>query len=138
MGRTPSLAVAADTNVLLRIAVRDDIAQAQAAEVLLARASFIVVSLTSLCEFVWVLRSAYEYSRSDIAAAIRTLLNTFNLSVDRTAVEAGLNILSTGGDFADGVVAYEGRLKGGSTFVSFDKKAVVALQKQGFDALLLR
>ncbi len=31
--------------------------------------------------------------------------------------------VDAGGDFADGVIAYEGRWLGGETFVSFDRKA---------------
>jgi len=35
------------------------------------------------------------------------------------------------------VVAYEGRWMGGEMFVSFDKKAVAAVAKQGLQAELL-
>jgi predicted nucleic-acid-binding protein len=45
--------------------------------------------------------------------------------------------MDAGGDFADGVIAYEGRCFGGETFVSFDKKAVSAIIKQGHQARLL-
>jgi predicted nucleic-acid-binding protein len=52
-------------------------------------------------------------------------------------VEAGLTILEAGGDFADGVIAHEGRFMGGETFVSFDKRAVSLISKQGQQATLL-
>jgi predicted nucleic-acid-binding protein len=39
-------------------------------------------------------------------------------------VEAGLALLDAGGDFADGVIAYEGNWFGAETFLSFDKTAV--------------
>jgi len=42
--------------------------------------------------------------------------------MNRPAVEAGLAMLEAGGDFADGIMAYEGRWLGGETFVSFNKK----------------
>ncbi len=42
--------------------------------------------------------------------------------MNRPAVEAGLSVLGTGGDFADGVIAYEGRWLGAEELVSFDKK----------------
>ncbi|MFA8593984.1 VapC toxin family PIN domain ribonuclease, partial [Xanthomonas campestris pv. campestris] len=45
--------------------------------------------------------------------------------------------LDAGGDFADGVIAYEGNWLGGETFVSFDKKAVVLLTAQGQSTRLL-
>ena len=38
------------------------------------------------------------------------------------------------GDFADGLIAYDGAWLGGETFVSFDKKAVSLLAKQGLHA----
>lgn len=50
---------------------------------------------------------------------------------------SGLTILEAGGDFADGVIAYEGNWLGGETFVSFDKKAVALLAAQGLSAQLL-
>ncbi len=52
-------------------------------------------------------------------------------------MEAGIKMLESGADFADGVIAYEGRWLGGETFVSFDKKAVSSLAKQGQQAKLL-
>ena len=52
-------------------------------------------------------------------------------------VEAGLEILEAGGDFADGVIAYEGRWLGGEAFVSFDAKAVNLLERRGRSALAL-
>jgi predicted nucleic-acid-binding protein len=48
-----------------------------------------------------------------------------------------LKVLAAGGDFADGVIAYEGSWLGGETFVSFDKKAVALLKSQGQKARLL-
>jgi len=46
-------------------------------------------------------------------------------------------MLDTGGDFADGVIAYEGNWLGADTFVSFDKKTVDLLHAQGKSARLL-
>ena len=43
-------------------------------------------------------------------------------------------MLEAGGDFADGVIAFEGQWLGGETFVSFDKQAVALLQAQGQSA----
>ena len=129
--------VAVDTNVLVRAAVRDDPTQASIAIEVLIDAELIAVSLTCLCEFVWVLLRVYSFQPSDAAAAIRALLATANVEVNRPAVEAGLLVLEAGGDFADGVIAYEGNWLGGETFVSFDKKAVALLTAQGQSARLL-
>ena len=129
--------VTVDTNVLVRAVVRDDPAQASAAAKILTKAELIAVALPCLCEFVWVLLKVYGFQPLDAAAAIRALLATTNVEVNRPAVEAGLAILEAGGDFADGVIAYEGNWLGGETFVSFDKKAVALLTAQGQSARLL-
>lgn len=123
--------VTVDTNVLVRAVVRDDPAQAQRAAKVLLDAKLIAVALPCLCEFVWVLRKVYAFQAADAALAIRALLATANVEMNRPAVEAGLAVLEAGGDFADGVIAYEGNWLGGETFVSFDKKAVALLAAQG-------
>lgn len=129
--------VAVDTNVLVRAVVRDDPAQANVAATALTDAELIAVALPCLCEFVWVLLRVYGFQPSDAAAAIRALLAAANVEVNRPAVEAGLSMLEAGGDFADGVIAYEGNWLGGETFISFDKKAVALLIAQGQPARLL-
>lgn len=128
--------VAVDTNVLVRAVVRDDPAQGDIAAELLAEAELIAVALPCLCEFAWVLRRVYGFPPSDVAAAIRALLATANVAMNRPAVEAGLAVLEAGGDFADGAIAHEGSWLGGETFVSFDKKAVALLAAQGRPARL--
>ena len=127
-----------DTNVLVRAVVRDDLAQARAADSVLKDASVIALSMPCLCEFVWVLRRVYGLTAPDIAAAIRTLLATETVHADEEWVEAGLRMLEAGGDFADAVIAEEGVRRGGETFVSFDKQAVALLTKQGYSARLPR
>jgi predicted nucleic-acid-binding protein len=83
-----------------------------------------------------VLRRVYEFELTDIAAAIEALLNAGNVAVNRPAVELGLALLKTGGDFTDGAIAYEGAWLGGETFVSFDKQAVTLLTRRGHSAKL--
>jgi predicted nucleic-acid-binding protein len=126
-----------DTNILIRAVVRDDVKQARAATKLLKEAELIAVSLPCLCEFVWVLRRVYNFGLEDISAALDALLNARNVAVNRPAVDAGLAILNAGGDFADGLIAYEGNWLGAETFVSFDKRAVSLITKQGQQAKLL-
>jgi predicted nucleic-acid-binding protein len=129
--------ITVDTNVLIRAIVRDDEKQAIAADRILKSAEIIAVTLPCLCEFVWVLRRLYEFNREDIAAAIRALADTENVTLNRPAVEAGLAILNAGGDFADGLIAYEGSWLGAEMFVSFDKKAVALLARQRYETRLL-
>jgi predicted nucleic-acid-binding protein len=129
--------ITVDTNVLIRAVVRDDEKQALAADRILKSAEMIAVALPCLCEFVWVLRRLYGFGPEDIAAAIRALADTANVNLNRPAVEAGLAVLNAGGDFADGLIAYEGSWLGAETFVSFDKKAVMLLAKQNYQTRLL-
>ena len=126
-----------DTNILIRAAVRDDVKQAKAATKLLKEAELIAVSLPCLCEFVWVLRRVYNFGLEDISAAVNGLLDASNVAVNRPAVDAGLAILNAGGDFADGLIGYEGNWLGAETFVSFDKRAVSVITQQGQQAKLL-
>lgn len=128
---------AVDTNVLVRAVMRDDEAQAELAAKLLTEAQLVAVALPCLCEFVWVLLRVYGLQPSDAASAIRALMAAANVEMNRPAVEAGLNVLDAGGDFADGVIAYEGQWLGGETFVSFDKKAVALLGGLGLPSRLL-
>lgn len=129
--------LAVDTNVLVRAVVRDHPAQAAIATRVLTNAELIAIALPCLCELVWVLDKVYGFLAADAASAIRALLATANVEMNRPAVEAGLAMLEAGGDFADGVIAYEGNWLGGDTFVSFDKKAVALLKAQGRNARLL-
>jgi predicted nucleic-acid-binding protein len=129
--------VVVDTNVLVRAVMRDDAAPARAAAKLLTHAYVIAAALPCLCEFVWVLRKVYSLQTDDIAAAIRALLAAASVQVNRPAVEAGLSMLEANGDFANGVIAYEGTWLGGETFASFDKRAVALLIAQGQPVRLL-
>jgi predicted nucleic-acid-binding protein len=128
--------ITADTNLLVRALVEDHAEQSKAAQLALRKADIVALTIPALCELVWVLQG-YKIRPGDIAEAIRGLLNSANIVVNRSTVEAGLVMLDAGGDFADGVIACEGNWLGADTFVSFDKKAVNLLEAQGKSALLL-
>ena len=97
----------------------------------------IALPLSTLCEFVWVLRSAYRRPAQEIATSIIALIEAGNVETNQAAVRAGLDILLAGGDFADGVIAYDGRILGGDTFVTFDRKAAKLVEKLSLPSLLL-
>lgn len=129
--------ITVDTNILVRAVIRDDPVQAAAADEILKRASIIAVALPCLCEFVWVLRRLYRIEQADISRAIRALLGTANVEMNRPAVEAGLAMMDAGGDFADGVICFEGRWLGGEEFASFDRHAIALLAGCGWPTRLL-
>jgi predicted nucleic-acid-binding protein len=129
--------ITADTNVLIRAAVQDDPHQARVAAKALREADLVAVPVPALCEFVWVLRRGYKKSISDISDAVHRLMKSNNVVMNRPAIEAGLSVFDAGGDFADGVIAYEGDWLEAEEFVSFDSKAVSLLQSQSTHARLL-
>jgi len=129
--------ITADTNVLVRAITGDNPQQSKVAQTELKKADLVALALPALCELVWVLSQGYKIPSHDIAEAIRRLINSANVVVNRPAAEAGLALLDAGGDFADGVIAYEGSWLGADALVSFDKKAVKRMKAQGGSARLL-
>jgi predicted nucleic-acid-binding protein len=136
MGRS-AVRIIADTNVLVRAVLGDDPPQARLAANPLISADIVAVPLPVLCEFVWVLLRRYGRSADEVAAPIRDLADSANVHLDRPAVDAGLAILEAGGDFADGVIAFEGRRLGGPVFASFDRRAVELIAATGGETQLL-
>jgi predicted nucleic-acid-binding protein len=128
--------VTADSNVLLRIILEDDVRQAKAAQALVRKAEAVIVSPASLCEVVWVLSRAYRRENAEIYAALRLLLSVGNVITDRQTVEAGLAVLQAGGDFADGVLEHAGETLGAASFASFDRDAVKVLKQLGKQAFV--
>jgi predicted nucleic-acid-binding protein len=111
--------LAVDTNVLIRLLVDDNKAQADAAEAALQQADQIVISLPVLCEVAWVLRQSFRFNRQRIAEALRDLVSSLAAEVDAAAFEAGIAMLEKGGDFADGMInqlAAQARCDGVLTF----------------------
>jgi predicted nucleic-acid-binding protein len=129
--------ITADTNVLVRAITGDDEQQSKVAQTELANASVVALPLPALCELVWVLSQGYKISAADIAEAVRRLTDGANVVVNRPAVAAGLVMLDVGGDFADGIIAYEGSWLGGEIFVSFDKNAVKLIEARSGSVRLL-
>ena len=130
--------ITADTNILIRAITGDDARQSPVARTLLAEAEVVALPLATLCELVWVLARGYREPRAKISEAIRLLLASPNVAVNRPAAEAGLALLDAGGDFANGVIAYEGRWLGAAEFISFDHHAVHRLTALGEPARLAR
>jgi predicted nucleic-acid-binding protein len=131
------LKITADTNLLLRAVLRDDAHQMQVAARALREAEVIAIPISVLCEFAWVLNRGFKKSAAQTAAAIERLMLTPKVVLNRPAVEAGLVLLAAGGDFADGIIAYEGMWLGSEEFVSFDSRAVSLLRAQGIRSRLL-
>ena len=81
--------LAVDTNVLVRLLVRDDAHQAQAADGFVAKGAW--VSHLVLAETVWVLEAVYARSPAQLAAALDLLLTHESLVLqDADTVRAAL------------------------------------------------
>jgi len=130
------VSIIADTNVIVRAIMLDPPAEGRKAMDLL-RSDQVVVPTVVFCEMVWVLRRVYKLSRLDVMQAFRAILGVGAITFDRLAVEAGLSMMEAGGDFADGVIAFEGRRLGGSVFATFDRKAAGLIGKSGHDSFLV-
>ncbi len=80
---------AIDTNVLVRLVVRDDRKQAVAAEAFVEKGAW--VSILALAETMWVLEAVYDRRPADIATAVDMLLSHEHLTLqDSDAVAAAL------------------------------------------------
>ena len=78
---------ALDTNVVVRLIVRDQPKQAAAAEEFVAKGAWL--SLLALAETTWVLSSVYERPATEIASAIDMLLAHERLTLQDPEVVSG-------------------------------------------------
>jgi predicted nucleic-acid-binding protein len=131
------LKIIADTNLLVRLAAHDHSSQEKIVLKLLTEAELVAIPMVALCEFVWVMRSVYKFNTNALINAIRLFSETQNIYLNQPATKAGLETLEAGGDFADGVIAYEGKWLGGEVFASFDKEAIALLKSKGHKTKLL-
>jgi predicted nucleic-acid-binding protein len=118
-----------DTNVLVRYLVQDDVRQAEKATRIIEKECSVEtpgwVDQIVLCELVWVLESAYGYSRTLIAQVLQQILSSAELRVEapdqvRAAVRG---FVDGAADFADFLIGIRNRDQGCLTTVTFDKKA---------------
>jgi predicted nucleic-acid-binding protein len=77
---------AVDTNVLVRLATRDDARQTAAAEAYVAAGAW--VSHLVLVEATWVLASVYDLKPERIATAVEMLLSHRDLTIQEAATVA--------------------------------------------------
>ena len=119
--------IALDTNVLVRLVLYDDEAQARAAERLVVRArreqTHLFVADIVLCELVWVLTRRAGLAREDIAAAVDQLLRTELVVVTSAAsIERALDVYRNGrADFADYMIREHARAADAREVATFDR-----------------
>lgn len=114
--------VALDTNVVIRLLIVDDERQALAARQILQDADQLVLPTIVLCETAWVLMRTHRFPAAELVAAFRRLIALQGVEVDRPTVEAGLVMLSQGGDFADGCILHAAAQSRCDSVMTFDKR----------------
>jgi predicted nucleic-acid-binding protein len=115
-----------DTNVILRYIVDDDEVQSAMATrqfEALTPDNPGFISLVALVETVWVLRSIYECTRTQIQRVIETLLRTRGVFVEQSdLVWMSLATYSRGNaDFGDCIIESVGRAAGCDYTLTFDR-----------------
>jgi predicted nucleic-acid-binding protein len=120
---------ALDTNGLVRFLVNDDEEQAQSVRKVLLdqekQGASVFISTLVLLETIWVLGSAYKFSKTDILHAINSLLllPVFSIEAhDRVADLCRIARHSTA-DLADILIGLTSRDFGCATTLTFDKQA---------------
>lgn len=94
--------IAIDTNVVVRLLVNDDVAQARRARALVTGGVDVFVAPTVLLECEWVLRAAYNFAPPQIGGFLRALLGLPGLHTEQPErVAQALDAYGRGMDFAD-------------------------------------
>ena len=115
------------TNVLVRYLTHDEPMQYSKAAAFIdaatGRGEQFVVNTAVLCELVWVLGTAYDYSREEIARALEQIFATAQFEVERLdeARQALGDFRSTKAGFSDALIGRINRSLGAEHTVTFDR-----------------
>lgn len=122
-----SASVAIDTNVLVRLLVRDDEAQFNAAQRLVVDAEAggepVLILFGVMLETEWVLRSRYRLDKASIIDAFSKLLETLGvIHEDEQALEDALSLWKKHArvDFTDCMSVARAAQRGVARFLTFD------------------
>lgn len=116
-----------DTNVLVRYLTQDDPAQAKKAAAVIEDAATkgekLLVHPVVLCELVWVLETAYDYGRGEVASILDRILRTaqFEFQDKETVWSAWADYRTGKADFADYLIGRANGRHGAEQTVTFDQ-----------------
>lgn len=113
---------AVDTNILIRLLIRDDAQQADAADQFIEQGAW--VSILAVAEMMWVLRTEYRKNAAEVAAAVQMLIDHENLTLqDSEAVEAALTLFRARPalGFSDCLILHLARKAGHLPLGTFDR-----------------
>lgn len=121
---------AIDTNVVVRLLVRDDEKHDLAAKRLVQQAASagepILIVLMAILETEWVLRSHYQLDKASIAQAFAQLLEGQDVVIENAVtLEEALCVwaLNPSADFSDCLLAARAAHLGAAQFLTFDVRA---------------
>jgi predicted nucleic-acid-binding protein len=124
------MTIAIDTNILVRLLVRDDEPQYAAPQRLVDQAAAaeqpVLIVLGALLETEWVLRSRYKLDKASIARVFADLLESADVEFEHPpTVEEALYVWAQhpGADFADCLLTARAAHLGRSRFLTFDTDA---------------
>jgi predicted nucleic-acid-binding protein len=117
-----------DTNILVRYFTEDDPAQSRRAEVLLdafTKETPGFVSIVTLIELNWVLRSQYRLPKAELILYLERLLDSPELTVENQATvhQALQRFAHSKADFTDCLIERSGYVNGCQETVTFDVNA---------------
>jgi predicted nucleic-acid-binding protein len=118
-----------DTNVLLRYLAQDDLKQSpRATEIIerrLTQQEPGFVSLVTVLEVVWVLKSLFKRTRQEIANDIEMLLaaDTLEVQNEQEVYLAVVALRNGSGTFEDALIGSLGAWRGCSATLTFDEGA---------------
>ncbi len=122
--------VVIDTNVIVRYLLNDNAQQNAIATQYLDNSEITcVLPVMTFCEIGWVLRKKLKIPRLDVINFFERLTKKPNAVFDKYLFEIGLYFLKNGGDFADGVIAYQATQFDNAKLLTFDKKSQKLAQK---------
>lgn len=120
---------AVDTNVLVRLLMRDHPEQLARVTAML-RAATVYATPTVLLETEWVLRRGYRLRTQEIVVGLRSLLGLPELRVERAdAVALALEWCEAGMDFADAL--HLATAAGCDGFATFDRDFIKTASRLG-------
>ncbi len=120
--------IGVDTNVLLRLFLKDDPGQLADVRALVekvaAAGGSLYVAQAVLCELTWVLSLKAEFTRDQVGEAVQGLVETAIIEIeDRDAVCAALDRHATSAaGFADCLIIENALAAGASRFATFDRR----------------
>ena len=117
-----------DTNILIRLIVKDDDIKRKACEKLLEKAKrkevILYILPIAIIEIVWVLEKYYKLDKKVIRELVEAILNTPELKCEMEDVfkKAIKSYEEKNIKFADAVMGYWGLERGFSTVYTYDEK----------------